>query len=63
MNIEQMIDKYLSEAEDNKETYQTFFKNMLKKFGVSSPDELDDDKKKEFFDEIDKGWKADKETD
>jgi hypothetical protein len=36
---------------------------MLKKYGVSSPAELDDEKKKKFFDDVDKGWQAKKETD
>ena len=35
----------------------------LKKFGVSSPDELEGEKKKEFFDYVDKNWEADNETD
>lgn len=43
--------------------YQEFFKKMLKKYGVTSPDQLADDKKKEFFNKVDKGWKAEKETD
>ena len=38
------------------------FKTM-KKFGISSPDELDDDKKKEFFNYVDKNYKIKKETD
>ena len=38
--------------------YEKFFMKCLKKFGVESPEELDDDKKKEFFDYIDKNWKA-----
>jgi hypothetical protein len=36
---------------------------MLEKFGVSSPAELEGDKKKEFFDAVDKGWKGKKEND
>ena len=28
----------------------------MKKFGISSPDELDDDKKKEFFNYVDKNY-------
>jgi len=36
--------------------YQTFFKGALDKFGVSSPGEMDDAKKKEFFDYIEKNW-------
>ena len=42
--------------------YQEFFKKALKKFGVESPAELEsDEKKKEFFDYVDKNWKGDNE--
>lgn len=41
--------------------YEKFFKSALKKFGVTEPDELEGDKKKEFFDYVDKNWKSDKE--
>ncbi|MBC8388806.1 MAG: hypothetical protein H8E13_12250 [Actinobacteria bacterium] len=37
---------------ETKEEYQEFFKKVLKKFDVESPDELDDNKKKEFFNYI-----------
>ena len=47
--------------EGDKEAYQKFFNATLKKFGVSSPDELEGKKKKEFFDYIDKNWTADHE--
>ena len=43
--------------------YDAFFQSAMKKFGISSPDELDDDKKKEFFNYVDKNYKADNETD
>lgn len=43
--------------------YREFFKGMLKKWNINSPAELSDEKKKEFFDKVDKGWKAKKETD
>ena len=46
----------------DKAAYQKFFNSALKKFGVSSPDELKGDKKKEFFDYVDKNWKADHES-
>ena len=48
--------KQIREASGGKEAYQKFFKSILKKFGVDSPAELDDKKKKDFFDAIDKGW-------
>ena len=38
--------------------YEKFFMKALKKFGVNEPDELPDDKKKEFFNYVDKNWKA-----
>ena len=38
--------------------YEAFFQASMKKFDISSPDELDDDKKKEFFNYVDKNYKA-----
>ena len=44
--------------------YQKVFKAAMKKFGVKSPADFKDDaKKKEFFDYIDKNYKAEKEED
>ena len=51
----------IREASGGKEAYQKFFNSILKKFGVDSPSELKGDKKKEFFDAIDKGWDGDNE--
>lgn len=51
---------FLKEADD-KAAYQEFFQKLLKKYGVDSPDELSDEDKKKFFEEVDKGWKSDKE--
>ena len=48
--------KQIREASGGKEAYQKFFNSLLKKFGVDSPSELDDKKKKEFFNAVDKGW-------
>tara|TARA_Y100000389_G_scaffold182303_1_gene198795 strand:+ start:703 stop:1143 length:441 start_codon:yes stop_codon:yes gene_type:complete len=36
--------------------YSEFFMSLLQKYGASSPADLSDEKKKEFFDEINKGW-------
>lgn len=38
--------------------YQKFFKSAMDKFGVKSPKELSDKKKKEFFNYVDKNYKA-----
>jgi len=45
-------------AEGDKEAYQKFFKSALDKFNIKSPTELDGDKKKEFFNYIDKNYDA-----
>ena len=38
--------------------YEEFFQKAMKKFGISSPDELEDDKKKEFFNYVDRNYQA-----
>ena len=43
------------------EAYKKFFQKSLDKFGVNSPAELSKEKKKEFFDYVDKNWSGDKE--
>ena len=42
----------VAEEEGDKEDYMKFFAGKLKKYGVKSPSELDDEKKKKFFNEI-----------
>jgi hypothetical protein len=44
-------------------TYDEFFQSALKKFGVSSPEDLSDEAKVKFFDYVDANWSAEKETD
>ena len=64
-----ILGRYYSIGEETKEStikegdYEAFFQSAMKKFGISSPDELEDDKKKEFFNYVDKNYKADNETD
>ena len=43
--------------------YEAFFQKAMKKFGISSPAELDDDKKKKFFNYVDANYKGDNEND
>jgi len=50
-----------AEASGDKAAYQKFFNAAMKKFGITSPSELSGDKEKEFYDYIDKNWKADDE--
>ena len=47
--------------EDDKEAYKKFFDAKLRKYGVDSPEDLSDEDKKKFFNEIDKEWNSDDE--
>ena len=49
----------VAEEDGDKEDYMKFFAGKLKKYGVKSPAELDDEKKKKFFNEIEKDWTHD----
>jgi len=44
------------------EDFRAFFKGMMKKWKITSPTQLSDEKKKQFFTAVDKGWKAKKEA-
>jgi len=59
--IEQKVMAKLEAESGDKEEYEKFFQAALKKFGVESPAELDDEKKKEFFNYVDANWKGDNE--
>lgn len=49
-----------SDLSPAQEAYQAFFKAKLEDFGVSSPAELDEDEKTDFFNEIELEWKNEK---
>ena len=57
------VGEVVKEETGDKEEYEKFFRAALKKFGVSEPDELDDDKKKEFYNYVDANWQGDNESD
>mgnify|MGYP003676959948 FL=1 len=57
------INKTKTKMQEDKERYQKFFKSALKKFGVTSPGELEGDNKKKFFDYVDANYEADNEED
>ena len=52
------------DEEDKKEIkeskYHDFFRDMLSQYDIKSPSELDEEKKKEFFNAIKSGWKSKK---
>ena len=53
---------FVNEAEEDddksalQKEYAKYFMKILKKYDVETPAELDEDKKKKFFDEIKSGW-------
>ena len=49
-------------ATEKQKKYREYFEKKLKKYKVDSPDELGD-KKKQFFNEVDKDREADNEED
>ena len=49
------------EEKGDKEKYDKFFRAALKKFGVNSPADLPADKKKEFYNYVDKNYRGDHE--
>jgi hypothetical protein len=53
-------DKMMFREEDD---YKAFFKKAMKKFNVSNIQDLSDDDKKDFFNYVDRNYKAKKETD
>ena len=44
-------------------SYEDFFQSALKKWGVSAPDELDDEEKVKFFNYVDANWSGENESD
>jgi hypothetical protein len=53
MGIGEQLEYILKE-----ENYKEFFKSMMDKEGISSLKGVSDEKKKAFFNKVDKGWKA-----
>ena len=59
-----------SEAKESKDMmfregddYKQFFNKAMKKFGISSPKDLKPEDEKDFFNYVDRNYKAKKETD
>ena len=55
----EQVDKDETKDQIEEGDYEAFFQKAMKKFGISSPDELEsDEKKKAFFNYVDKNYKA-----
>ena len=55
--------RFSSFGKQSNAEYDKYFEEKMKARGITSPAELSVEEKKKFFDEVDKGWKAKKETD
>jgi rubrerythrin len=53
---------YVTEQDDRQPEYRAYFNGMMKKHGYDSPADIPDDKKKAFFDAVDKGYTAKNES-
>src|SRR5210317_1958156 len=54
-----ILNRYYDIPESEEKDKEEFFQSAMKKFGVSSPDELgSDEEKKKFFNYVDKNYKA-----
>ena len=62
-NDETITKETKDDEEDEEEVDEAFFQKALKKFGAKSPSELDKEKRKEFFNYVDKNYQADSEED
>ena len=60
---EELVEGAEKHSTGDKESYRDFVNKALKKFGVDSPAELSPEKKKEFYDYLDKNWIGDHEKD
>lgn len=47
---------FMDEAKGDDKEYEAFFRKMLKKYGVKSPDELSRSERKKFFKEVEDKW-------
>ena len=53
----------VTEAGSEETSYEKFFASAMKKFGVSSPIDLNPEDTKKFFNYVDKNWEAEEESD
>jgi len=63
LEITEKQERILEAKKSGGKGYDKFFNSMLKKYKVKSYKDLPKNKQSKFFDEIDKGWNAKKETD
>jgi hypothetical protein len=53
----------VDEQSEEQKAFRDLFDRILKKYKVGSPNELDDSKKDDFFNEVEREWKKDPKND
>ena len=56
-----ITERVLSRVAGRGKEYEEYFEKKLKKWNVSSPAEITEEKKEEFFKEVDDGWQGEGE--
>lgn len=56
-----IAERVLSRVAGRDEEYEKYFEEKLEKWNVSSPADIPEDKKDEFFEEVDSGWQGEGE--
>lgn len=60
---DELDDKDTSPDFKEDDGYKAFFKKALNKWGASSPEDIPEDDKKDFYNYVDRNWKGDNESD
>jgi hypothetical protein len=58
MSYERVIERVAAKIAGRDSEYSEYFEKKLREWDVKNPDEIPDDKKSEFFKEVDDGWKS-----
>ena len=61
--IHEAMKPVVKEVVGDKKEYQAFLAKKMKKFGIKSLGELEGQKEKDFYNEVDAEWKGDNEED
>ena len=58
MDESRIAERVLGKIAGRGKEYQEYFDKLLKKWDVTSPADIPEDKKDDFFNEVDAGWKG-----
>jgi hypothetical protein len=60
-NLLRMAKKLMGrELSEKQKEYQEYFLDLLEKYGVETPADMDEETKKKFFNEVSSGWNGGK---